>query len=352
MFDLSYSAVLRYIISNPTLLVPFILTLGVIFVNGWTDAPNSIATCVATRSIEAKNAVLMSAFFNLLGLILMSMINSKVASTIKNIVNFNGNTKNSLIALSAALFAIIIWAVVAWFFGIPTSESHALIAGLSGSAIALQNGIDGINIREWKVVIYGLFFSIFFGFVFGFVLTKLIEFFCKNIDKRKSIPIFKKIQILGGALMSFMHGAQDGQKFMGVLILSVFLANGTDTTINATPPFWIMLLCSITMALGTSVGGYRIIKSVGMNMVKLEDYQGFSADLASALALFVLTLSGIPVSTTHTKTTAIMGVGATKKISDINLSVIKEMLLTWVLTFPGCGVIGYITAKIFIYIMG
>ncbi len=350
MIDLKFTTVITYIINQPALLVTILLTLGVIFVNGWTDAPNSIATCVVTRSMSAKKAVLMSALFNFLGLTVMTLYNSKVVSTIKNIVNFNGNARLSIIALCASLFAIIIWAVAAWFFGIPTSESHALIAGLSGAAIALQNGIQGINVKEWLIVIYGLFYSIFLGFFSGYIITKIIELFCKNTNRLKTLKFFKYSEITGGALMSFMHGAQDGQKFMGVLLLSLFLANGSETTSNINPPIWLMLICSLVMALGTSVGGYKIIKSVGMNMVKLEKYQGFAADLASAFSLFFLTIFGVPVSTTHTKTTAIMGVGASKRMSAINFSIVKEMILTWVLTFPCCTAIGYIMAKLFLYI--
>ena len=150
--------------------------------------------------------------------------------------------------------------------------------------------------------------------------------------------------------MSFMHGAQDGQKFMGVLILGVFLANGSDSTGNVALPVWMMILCSVVMALGTSIGGYKIIKAVGMDMVKLEKYQGFAADMAGALCLLVSSIFGIPVSTTHTKTTAIMGVGATKRLSAVNLRVVKDMVLTWVLTFPGCGIIGFLMTKLFMLI--
>ena len=147
-----------------------------------------------------------------------------------------------------------------------------------------------------------------------------------------------------------MHGAQDGQKFMGVMILSVFLANGDDTTGSVALPIWMMVMCSVIMALGTSLGGYKIIKSVGMDMVKLQSYQGFSADIAAAFCLLLSSVFGIPVSTTHTKTTAIMGVGATKRLSAINFGVVKEMVLTWVLTFPGCGLISFLMAKLFMAI--
>ena len=152
----------------------------------------------------------------------------------------------------------------------------------------------------------------------------------------------------GAAAMSFMHGAQDGQKFIGVLFLGVAFCNGQSSVDNMIIPVWLMLLCSVVMGVGTSVGGEKIIKSVGMDMVKLEKYQGFSADLSSSLCLLLATLTGIPVSTTHVKTTAIMGVGAVKRISAINFGVVKDMLLTWVFTFPGCGLISFLMAKLFL----
>ncbi|MEG1845431.1 MAG: inorganic phosphate transporter, partial [Oscillospiraceae bacterium] len=171
---------------NPILLIAVVLTMGVIFVNGWTDAPNAIATCVATRSMAPKPAVLMSAVFNFFGVFVMTMINSTVAMTIKNMVNFDGETHDAITALCAALFAIIIWAVAAWYFGIPTSESHALIAGLSGAAIALHNGFGGINGSEWIKVLYGLVLSTVLGFAMGFLFTKLIEAIFRNVDRRKT----------------------------------------------------------------------------------------------------------------------------------------------------------------------
>ncbi|NLH01721.1 MAG: inorganic phosphate transporter [Clostridiales bacterium] len=345
--EIEFGWFISQVAANPVLLVTVLLTLGVIFVNGWTDAPNAIATCVGTRAMAPQPAVLMAAVFNFLGVFVMTLINSTVAMTIKNMVNFNGNTYEATLALCAALFAIIIWAVAAWYFGIPTSESHALIAGLSGAAIALHNGFGGINGHEWVKVLYGLVLSTFLGFVTGFVFTKLVTLICRKMDRRKTTGFFHSAQICGGAAMAFMHGAQDGQKFMGVLILGVFLANGSDTTGAVVLPLWMMLLCSVVMAVGTSIGGYKIIKAVGMDMVKLEAYQGFSADIAAAFCLLLSSLYGIPVSTTHTKTTAVMGVGATKRLSAVNFAVVKDMVLTWILTFPGCGLIGYLMVKLF-----
>ena len=348
--DISFSFFWQQMTQNPILFITVILTLGVIFVNGWTDAPNAIATCVSTRAMGVRAAILMSAIFNFLGVLIMTLINSTVAMTIKNMVNFDGHNDQAMIALCAALFAIVIWAVAAWYFGIPTSESHALIAGLSGAAIALQGGFSGINGAEWVKVLIGLLLSTLLGFASGYIICKLTVLICQNMDRRKTNTFFNGAQIFGGAAMSFMHGAQDGQKFMGVLILGVFLMNGSDSTAGVVLPVWMMLLCSVVMGLGTGVGGKKIIKSVGMDMVKLEKYQGFSADLAAAACLLLSSLFGIPVSTTHTKTAAIMGVGAVKRLSAINFRVVGDMVMTWVLTFPGCGFIGFLMAKLFMAI--
>ncbi len=348
--DLTFENFIMQIFQNPALLVITVLILGVILVNGWTDAPNAIATCVSTRSISPKKAIFMAAVFNFLGVFVMTLLSSTVAQTIFNMVDFGANSSDALIAMCAALVAIVTWAVLAWLFGIPTSESHALIAGISGAAIAIQHGISGINFNEWKKVLYGLVISTVLGFFLGFIITRLIEKICKYIDRRKTIPVFKSTQVISGAAMAFMHGAQDGQKFMGIFLLGVSLANGITSMDTFIIPIWLMLLCSITMTLGTSIGGYKIIKTVGMKMVKLEPYQGTAADLAGAGSLLISSLTGIPVSTTHTKTTAIMGVGASKRLSNVNWGVVKNMLLAWILTFPGCGLLGYFATFVFMKI--
>ena len=349
--DLSLSYFVQEVTSNPVMLVTVALTLGVIFVNGWTDAPNAIATCIGTRSMGVRSAILTSAVFNFLGVLIMTHINSSVASTISNMVDFGTNTHEALIALCAALFSIVVYSVVAARFGIPTSESHSLIAGLSGAAIAMHNGVDGINMQEWIKVIYGLVLSLALGFDIGWIFCKLITIICANTDRRKANNFFQGAQIFGAAAMSFMHGAQDGQKFIGVLFLGVAFCNGQNSVSGMIIPVWLMLLCSATMGLGTSVGGEKIIKSVGMDMVKLEKYQGFAADLSAAFCLLISSVFGIPVSTTHTKTSAIMGVGAVKRITAINFGVVKDMMLTWVFTFPGCGLISFVMAKLFMMIL-
>lgn len=349
---MSIISFLEQMMGNPMLFISAMLTLGVILVNGWTDAPNAIATCVSTRAIEVRKAIIMAAIFNFLGVFIMTMVNASVAMTIYNMVDFGGDARMALIALCAAMAAIVIWATAAWYFGIPTSESHALIAGISGAAVALQNSFDGINPAEWIKVIYGIFLSTILGFVIGFVVLKITVFLFKNQNRIKCERFFSRAQVAGGAAMAFMHGAQDGQKFMAIFLLGAALAGGQANASNFEVPIWLMVLCSMVMGLGTSIGGYRIIKSVGMDMVKLKPYQGFAADLSATLCLLLSSLTGIPVSTTHTKTTAIMGVGAARRMSNVNWAVVKELVLTWVFTFPGCGLLGYGIAKLFIMLFG
>ena len=336
--------------SNPLLLVVTLLNIGVIIVNGATDAPNAIATVVSTRCMKPTPAIIMAAICNFFGLLVITLVSSAVANTIFHMVDFGGDNHAAIIALMAAMVAIIVWGVAAWAFGLPTSQSHSLIAGLTGAAIALQGGLGGINGGEWMKVIYGLVLSTFLGFGSGWILTKIIARVCRNFDRVKSDHVFRWAQIVAGAGVAFMHGAQDGQKFIGVLFLGMAFCNGQPSVTGVMIPIWLMILCSTIMGVGTSVGGERIIKSVGQDMVKLEKYQGFSADLSSALCLLVMTVLGIPVSTTHTKTSAIMGVGAVRRLSAINFGVVRDMMLTWVFTFPGCGLISFVMAKLFMVV--
>ena len=346
----SFNDLLALMGQSPLLLTSILLTLGVILVNGWTDAPNAIATCIVTRCMSPNAASLMAAVFNFFGVFLMTLINATVAETITKMVNFGDNPRDAIVALSAALFAIVLWATLAWVFGIPTSESHALIAGLTGSAIALHGSLAGVNGGEWVKVIYGIFISVGLGFGLGWLVCKGVTILFRRVDRPKTEPLFRGAQIVGAAGMAFMHGAQDGQKFMGVIILCVYLSQGQAIPGAVPIPLWLMLLCSVVMGVGTAIGGKRIIKSVGMDMVKLEKYQGFSADIAASASLLTCSIFSLPVSTTHAKTTSIMGVGAVKRLSAINFSVVKELVLTWILTFPGCGLIGFFMTKLFMQI--
>ena len=325
-------------------LTSVVLVIIVIYVNGLTDAPNSVATCITTGCMSLRSAVLMSALFNVVGVVAMTLTNSSVAQTILTMVDFGDDTEKSSVAVAASLFSIVLWAVIAWWFGIPTSESHALIAGVSGGAIALNNSLKGINLNEWLKAVYGLFTSCLGGFVLGFLICKFVIVIFKNIKRSKSNSFFKIAEIIAAASMSFMHGAQDGQKFFAVFIMCAGV--GTD----GRNKLILIILCAIIMGLGTATGGKKIIKSVGMDMVKLEKYQGFSADAASSVALLLSTILGFPVSTTHAKTTAMMGAGVAKSKHSLNPTVIKDIALTWLLTFPGCGILGFITTKVFLRI--
>ncbi|NBI92369.1 inorganic phosphate transporter [Lachnospiraceae bacterium] len=373
-------------LKTPTLQITTILILGVILVNGATDAPNAIASLVASGGMELKPAVRMAAFFNFAGLALMTICNANVAYTICHMVDFGDSPGKALTALCAALISIILWSAAAWCFGIPTSESHALIAGLTGAAIAIHNGLSGIHGMEWIKVLYGLAASSILGFSLGWMGGKGLSYrrlfkgyagFYKPASRKSALykpvshksPPYKptpykpkinetkyewgkrwirRAQIAGAAAMAFMHGAQDGQKFMGVFLLGIFLSMGKIPGGNFHIPLWMTVLCSVGMATGTAIGGERIIKTVGMDMVKLGKAQGAVSDAAAAACLLLSSLTGIPVSTTHVKTTAIMGVGIASDGEAVNKSIMKEMILAWVVTFPCCGVIGYIIAKVFI----
>ena len=349
---ISLSEFLAQLAANPVLAVTVALTLGVVLVNGWTDAPNAIATCVSTRAMSARSAILMAAVFNFLGVLVMTMVNASVAATIYNMVDFGGNSHQALTALMAAMVAIIVWGAAAWWFGIPTSQSHSLIAGLTGAAIAVQGGLDAINGAEWMKVIYGILLSTLLGFGLGWLNYKLIGRLCRHVNRQKANSFFKWAQICSGAGVAFMHGAQDGQKFMSIFMLAIMMTAGMGMDLSGVAmPMWLMIFCAFNMGLGTAVGGERIIKSVGMDMVKLEAFQGFAASLSTFVSLMLATFGGLPVSTTHTNTTAIMGVGAAKSPKSVKWSIAIDMVKTWVLTFPGCGILGFACAKLFLMIL-
>lgn len=346
---IEFGSFLTALMGSPVLIVVLALTLGATVVNGATDAPNAIATVVGTRSMSPTAAIIMAAICNFIGLIAVTTIGAAVAKTIFGMVNFGGDNQAALLALAAAMVAIIVWGVVTWYFGIPTSQSHSLIAGITGAAIALQSGIGGINFDEWVKVLYGLVISTVLGFASGWVITKIIEFLARDMDRRKSAGFWHWAQILAGAGVAIMHGAQDGQKFLSVSMMGIMLCMGMGTDPgNVNFPMWLVLLCALTMGLGTAIGGKKIIKSVGMDMVKMEPYQGFAACLAAIFCIGLANGTGMPVSTTHTKTTAIMGVGASKRLSNVKWGKVGNMVAAWVLTFPGCGLIGYALAKLFL----
>jgi PiT family inorganic phosphate transporter len=308
-----------------------VLVLGAEFVNGFTDAPNAIATVVSTRVLKPLQAVGMAITFNVVG----AMVGTAVAKTIGK-----GIVQSEIIGISTigyAMVGIIVWSTVAWIWGLPTSESHALVAGLTGAALA-QHGPSVLLWDGWKKVIIGLGFSTFLGFFFGLGLMSAIS----NLFSRKSPIFFRKtfgkLQVLSAAFMAFGHGTNDGQKFIGVLTLALFLG-------GVIPEFAIskvvILTCAVVMGIGTTFGGWRIIKTMGLRLTKLDPVHGFAAETGAACAIQLATSLGIPLSTTHTINTAIMGVGSTKRFSAVRWGVGRTIVLAWVLTFPICGAIAY-----------
>ena len=314
------------------------LTLAVVLVNGWTDAPNAIATTVASGAISFRSAVFLAAVCNFLGVWLTSLALPVVADTIYSIADFRGNSAAALTALSAAMLSIVLWAVLAWRFGIPTSESHALVAGVTGAAVALQGTAGAVRWEAWGKVLFGLVFSILAGYLLGGLLTR-------PLPRRLN---YRSLQITGMSVMSFLHGAQDGQKFVGVFLLGISLSKDQGGGSFPPPPLWLIFLISAVMALGTLMGGRRIIDKVCRDMAALPPREAFAADLGGGITLAVATLLGLPLSTTHAKTAAVLGAGMASG-QDVEKAAAGQIGLTWMLTFPACLLLGWLTANLVLY---
>jgi PiT family inorganic phosphate transporter len=324
------------------LLTPILLLiLGAEFVNGWTDAPNAIATVVSTRVLSPAKAVIMAAVLNVAGAMATG---TAVAATIgKGIVSPDIIT---LPVIAAAMLAIIIWSSVCWVYGIPTSESHELVAGLSGAGLAVA-GPQVLLWDGWLKVIIGLGISTFLGFFLGVGMMTGLYWLLRRIRPSFIRRIFSRLQILSAAFMAFSHGSNDGQKFMGVFALTLMLG-GVMTEFSV--PIWIMLLCGGVMAIGTAIGGWRIINTMGFKLTRLEPVNGFAAETAGGLSIMLASAFGIPLSTTHCINTSIMGVGATRRFSAVRWGVAGNIVLAWIITFPVCGILGYVFAWLFEFI--
>ena len=319
------------------LLAVLALVLLAEFVNGATDAPNAIATVVSTRVLSPGKAVVMAATLNALG----AFSGTAVASTIgKGIVKPEAI---NLATVAAAMVAIVIWSSLTWRWGIPTSESHALIAGLAGAGIATAG--PGVLLWDgWQKVGIGLVFSTFLGFGGGLGIITAILWIFHRVKPATVQEIFGRLQLVSSAFMAYSHGSNDGQKFIGAFTLALVLG-GVMPQFQV--PTEVILLCSIIMGIGTSVGGWRIIRTMGTRMVKLEPYQGFAAETGAAATIELASQLGIPLSTTHTINTAIMGVGIAKRVSAVRWSVVRDIVSAWLLTFPVCGAIGWLIATLF-----
>jgi len=312
------------------------LILAAEFVNGWTDSPNAIATVVSTRVLSPYQAVIMATVLNAIG----AVSGTAVAATIgKDIVR---PEVINLTTVAAAMIGIIFWSTLAWYWGLPTSESHALIAGLTGAGFATA-GTQSLLWTGWSKVLIGLVFSTFLGFFGGLILMGILYRSLANSRPGSVRRIFGRLQIVSAAFMAFSHGSNDGQKFIGVFTLSLLLG-GILPTFQV--PLWVILLCALTMGVGTAIGGWRIVKTMGLRLTKLEPVHGFAAETAAAATIELATRLGIPLSTTHTINTAIVGVGATRRFSAVRWGVTFEIVAAWILTFPVCGAIGWLSAKV------
>lgn len=324
------------------LLFVLLLILGAEFVNGWTDAANAIATVVSTRVLSPKRAVLLATSLNILG----TFSGTAVAETIgKGIVNPDMVT---ITTVAAAMISIITWSTIAWRWGLPTSESHALISGLAGSALA-SGGWKALEFSGWEKIGIGLVMSTFLGFSLAFLLFHLIMILCARMPISRARRLFGKLQIFSAGFVAFGHGSNDGQKFMGAFALALFI---TGFLREFTIPFWVILLCAGTMGMGTLFGGWRIIKTMGGRLARLEPQHGFAAETAAATAIELASRFGIPLSTTHTISAAIMGVGSSQGIRRVRWSVAQNIVMAWLLTFPICGLLSFIITKAVLLVFG
>ena len=319
-------------------IVIVILALTFDFINGFHDTANAIASSVTTRALSPQKAILMSACLNFTG----ALISTKVATTIGGGIVFSGGAPEKVVL--AAVIAAILWNLITWYFGIPSSSSHALIGGLIGAAIAFSGTVHIINWPTFlKKVVLWLFLSPVIGFIVGFIIMTLINWIFRKAKPMKATKGFLKAQVFSAAFLAFNHGSNDAQKSMGIISLAL-VSGGYLETFHV--PLWVKIACAAAMALGTSIGGWKIIKTMGSGMAKLTPASGFAADLSSSAVIFTATMLDAPVSTTHIVSTAIMGVSASKRFSAVRWGVAKNIVSTWVLTIPCCAMVGGIISII------
>jgi inorganic phosphate transporter, PiT family len=328
---------------SPILIFVLLLILAAEFVNGWTDSPNAIATVVSTRAMPPAAALLMAATLNIVGALVTG---TAVATTIgTDIVK---PEVISLTVVAAGMLTIVVWSTAAAFFGIPTSESHELLAGLFGAGLAVA-GPSVIVWDGWRKVALGLAISTFGGFFLAITVMLAFYWILRRANPSSVRSNFSKLQIVSAAFMAFSHGSNDGQKFMGVFTLALLIGGVTKSFVV---PIWVILLCGTVMGLGTSIGGWRIIRTMGFKITKLDPVGGFVAETASSVSILVASAFGIPLSTTHTIGAAIMGVGATRRLSAVRWGMAGNIIGTWLLTFPGCVILGFVFAWILKAIFG
>jgi len=318
--------------------------------NGFHDAANAIATVVSTKVLTPRQAIAMAAFFNLTG----ALLGGAVASTIgQGLVDTNVVTMSTVLCAVIAAFA---WNITTWWFGLPSSSSHSLIGGLCGAAVATAHGNWSVikwNAGVWPKVVVPMITSPFAGFIFGGLLMFLLFVTLHRFTPHFVQSLFGKLQIFSAAWMAHSHGTNDAQKTMGIITLALFTGTKAGSFDNwphwldflKTPSFvlpkWVIALCAVTMAAGTAAGGWRIIRTLGHRVVKLQPVHGFAAETTAALIIQVASYYGIPLSTTHVISTSIMGVGAVKRFSGIRWTVVERIVWAWVFTLPATALVGY-----------
>ncbi|MCJ7840450.1 inorganic phosphate transporter [Lederbergia sp. NSJ-179] len=306
----------------------FIVMLALIFdfINGFHDTANAIATSVSTKALPPRIAIAMAALMNFLG----ALTFTGVAQTITKDIVDPFTLDNGSLVLMAALLSSIVWNLITWYFGIPSSSSHALIGSIAGATI-ISAGIHAIKYGGFIKIIEALILSPIIAFVIGYTIYSIFKIIFKNLNLPKTNKRFRYFQIFTAALQSYTHGTNDAQKSMGIITMAL-MANNFHTTDNI--PFWVQLSCATAMALGTSIGGWKIIKTVGGKIMKIRPVNGVAADLSSALIIFGATYIHLPVSTTHVISSSILGVGASHRVKGVKWDTAKRMLITWVITLP------------------
>lgn len=311
-----------------------ILSLAFDFINGFHDTANAIASSVSTRALSPQKAILISACLNFVG----ALVSTKVASTIGAGIIYTGGAPTTVVL--AAIISAILWNLITWYIGIPSSSSHALIGGLIGAAIAFSGHVYIVNWYNFfmKVILW-LILSPVIGFVVGFIIMTLLNWIFRKAKPVKANRGFLKAQAFSAAFLAFNHGSNDAQKSMGIISLALF-SGGIIGSFYV--PLWVKISCATAMAIGTSVGGWKIIKTMGSGMAKLTPSSGLSADLTSSAVILTATMLHAPVSTTHIVSSSIMGVSAAKRFSSVRWGVAKNIVTTWVITIPSCAVVGAI----------
>ena len=318
-----------------------VLALAFDFINGFHDTANAIATCIATRSLSPRIAIIMSAFLNFVG----AMVSTGVAKTIGGEIVTSPQMVDSTV-LIAALFAAIVWNLFTWKIGMPSSSSHALIGGVLG-AVTISYGTGAINGNGVFMIVAGLIGSPVIAMFSGYVIMTLLFILFRNVGRSKVNYISLHIQSLSAAVMAFSHGSNDAQKCMGIITLAL-LSGGYIGELEVA--FLVKIACAFAMCAGTSVGGWRIIRTVGNKIFRLEPVNGLAADINSALTIFTATFLHLPVSTTHVVTGSIMGVGWAKRFRAVHWNVAYSMVGAWVMTIPSTAAVGALVYILIRYI--